>query len=91
MPLLIDKNRIDELLATYSSGYSYAGSLLMEQHGLEIRPEESVNIYGMTYGVPANLEDARKHLIALREKIGPNLLSEEQLRARLDAIRGTEP
>lgn len=90
MPLFIDKNRIDELLAIYSSGPSFTGSLLMQQTGLEIRPEESVAIYGTTYGVPPNLENARRHLIALREKIGDHLLNEEELRARLDAIRGTE-
>jgi hypothetical protein len=90
MPLSIDKKRIEELLATHSSEYSFAGSLLMQQSGLEIRPEEPVSINGTIYAVPPDLENARKHLIALREKIGPNLLSEEQLRRRLEAIRGTE-
>jgi len=95
--LSIDKTKVDELLAACSSEYSVTGSLLMpqpdflvQQLGLEICPEEPVTICGTSYMVPPDLQAAREHLISLREKMGDHLLSEDELRERLDSLRGSD-
>ena len=83
----IDRKKVEALSAASSNKFRVQS--YEQMHQPPITAEEPASIYGVTYSVPPNLDNARKHLIALRERLGDNLLNEEQLRERLESIRGS--